>query len=204
VSSSSAPLGRLASGRSHAANRRSCDDLARLAHPEHGARYSNARQPVVRAQCEAPERPREWRHVEDEHLQRERPPDRAPQPAVGGRASERRSTLPALGRSANRHRAVGLTNEQRRYTFTNTLPDAEARALYGRYHVPASGEILWDSVLANFESGPQATWVDYGNAARPALLFIAGGAPVPLRGSTRGSSVRHRSQYGPVRKEPPK
>src|SRR5262249_11687865 len=50
-----------------------------------------------------------------------------------------------------------------------------ARALYKRYHVPASGEILWDSALANLTPGAQATWVDYGNAARPPLLFVSGG-----------------------------
>ena len=41
--------------------------------------------------------------------------------------------------------------------------------------MPASGGILWDSVLANFEPGKQAAWVDYRNAARPPLLFISGG-----------------------------
>ena len=47
--------------------------------------------------------------------------------------------------------------------------------LYKRYHVPASGGLLWDSVLANLTPGPQATWVNYRNAARPPLLFISGG-----------------------------
>jgi pimeloyl-ACP methyl ester carboxylesterase len=76
---------------------------------------------------------------------------------------------------ANRHRAVGLTYEQWRYTFTNTFPEDEARTLYERYHVPASGGIFWDSVLANLQPGPQETWVNYRNAARPPLLFISGG-----------------------------
>jgi pimeloyl-ACP methyl ester carboxylesterase len=89
--------------------------------------------------------------------------------------SQIRATFPVLKSPANRHRAVGLAYEQWRYTFTNTFPEAEARALYKQYHVPASGGILWDSVLANFEPGPQATWVNYRNAARPPLLFISGG-----------------------------
>jgi pimeloyl-ACP methyl ester carboxylesterase len=89
--------------------------------------------------------------------------------------SQIRATFPVLKNPANRHRAVGLTYEQWRYTFTNTFPEAEARATYERYHVPASGGILWDSVLANFEPGPQALAVDYRNAARPPLLFISGG-----------------------------
>jgi pimeloyl-ACP methyl ester carboxylesterase len=41
--------------------------------------------------------------------------------------------------------------------------------------VPASGGIFWDSVLANLQPGPQETWVNYRNAARPPLLFISGG-----------------------------
>ena len=47
-------------------------------------------------------------------------------------------------------------------------------AAYERYHVPASGRILWDSVLANLEPGHQGTWVDYKNDARAPLLFISG------------------------------
>ena len=89
--------------------------------------------------------------------------------------SQIRATFPVLKNPANRHRAVGLTYEQWRYTFTNTWPEAEGRAAYERYHVPASGGILWDSVLANLEPGPQELWVDYHNANRPPLLFISGG-----------------------------
>jgi pimeloyl-ACP methyl ester carboxylesterase len=89
--------------------------------------------------------------------------------------SQIRATFPVLKSPANRHRAIGLTYEQWRYTFTNTFPEAEARATYGRYHVPASGGLVWDTVLANLEPGPQETWVNYRNSARPPLLFISGG-----------------------------
>ena len=88
--------------------------------------------------------------------------------------SQIRASFPVLKNPANRHRAVGLTYEQWRYIFTNTFPEAEARALYKRYHVPASGGIFSD-VLANLTPGPQATWVNYRNAARRPLLFISGG-----------------------------
>jgi pimeloyl-ACP methyl ester carboxylesterase len=89
--------------------------------------------------------------------------------------SQIRASFPVLKNPANRHRAVGLTFEQWRYAFTNTFPEAEARALYQRYHVPASGGVFWDSVLANFEPGPQETAVNYRNATRAPLLFISGG-----------------------------
>ena len=89
--------------------------------------------------------------------------------------SQIRALFPVLKNPANRHRAVGLTYEQWRYTFANTFSEAEARESYKRYHVPASGGLVWDSALANLEPGPQATWVDYPNEARPPLLFISGG-----------------------------
>ena len=89
--------------------------------------------------------------------------------------SQIRALFPVLKSPANRHRAVGLTYDQWRYTFTNTFPEAEARATYQRYHVPASGAVFWDSALANLKPGRQATWVNYKNAARPPLLFISGG-----------------------------
>jgi len=88
--------------------------------------------------------------------------------------SQLRASFPVLKSPANRHKAVGLNYDQWRYTFTNTFPEDEARSTYKRYHVPASGGIFWDSVLANFKPGPQETAVNYRNAARPPLLFISG------------------------------
>jgi alpha-beta hydrolase superfamily lysophospholipase len=105
--------------------------------------------------------------------------------------SQIRATFPVLKSPANRHKAVGLTYEQWRYTFTNTFPEAEARALYERYHVPASGGILWDSVLANFEPGRQETWVDYRNAARAPLLFISGGSDHLMPPVVQHSNAAH-------------
>ena len=39
---------------------------------------------------------------------------------------------------------------------------------------PTAGRILWNSVLANFEPGPQDIAVDYRNEDRAPLLFISG------------------------------
>ena len=69
--------------------------------------------------------------------------------------SQIKASFPVLKNPANRHRAVGFTYEQWRYVFTNTFDEADARASYDRYHVPASGRIFWDIVLANFIPGPQ-------------------------------------------------
>jgi pimeloyl-ACP methyl ester carboxylesterase len=79
-----------------------------------------------------------------------------------------KATFPVLKNPANRHKAVGLTPEQWKYTFANTFTEEESLELYKRYHVPASGRIFWNSVLANFEPGPQNVHVDYHNDNRRA------------------------------------
>lgn len=79
-----------------------------------------------------------------------------------------------LRNPANRHKAVALTPKQWTYDFTGTFTDEDSRRLYERYHVPASGRVFWDSVLANFRPGRQATWVDYRNEERAPLLFVSG------------------------------
>ena len=117
--------------------------------------------------------------------------------------SQVRSVWPALRSPANRHKAIGLTYEQWRYSFTNTFPEDQARATYTRYHIPASGGILWDTALANVKPGRGDTWVDYGNAARPPLLFVSGGAdhimPPSVQRSNaalyRTPSCTHRVEY---------
>jgi pimeloyl-ACP methyl ester carboxylesterase len=105
--------------------------------------------------------------------------------------SQLKSTFTAFKNPANRHRAVGLSAEQWHYAFTNTFSDEESRALYERYHVPASGRILWDSVLANFMPGPQDAAVDYKNAARPPLLFISGSEDHIMPSSIQRSNAKH-------------
>src|SRR5215204_799255 len=77
--------------------------------------------------------------------------------------SQVRASFPVLKNPANRHKAVGLTFEQWNYAFTNGFPEDEARRLYERYHVPASGEVFWGSALANIHPGKDETWVNYKN-----------------------------------------
>jgi pimeloyl-ACP methyl ester carboxylesterase len=88
--------------------------------------------------------------------------------------SQLRSTFAVLKNPLNHHRAVGLSPEQWHYAFTNTFTEDESVALYERYHVPASGRILWDGVLANLLPGPQDIAVDYRNEGRAPLLFVSG------------------------------
>src|SRR5919108_2371794 len=105
--------------------------------------------------------------------------------------SQLKSTWPVLRNPANRHKAVGFTYDQWRYVFTNTFDEAAARATYDRYHIPASGGILWDSVLANFIPGPQAVAVDYHNDARAPLLFISGSDDHLMPPKVQRSNAKH-------------
>jgi pimeloyl-ACP methyl ester carboxylesterase len=105
--------------------------------------------------------------------------------------SQIKSTFPVLRNPANRHRAVGLTLEQWRYTFTNTFSDEESRKLHERYAIPASGGILWSSVLANVQPGHQDTWVNYHNDARAPLLFISGSEDHLMPPSVQRSNAKH-------------
>jgi pimeloyl-ACP methyl ester carboxylesterase len=107
--------------------------------------------------------------------------------------SQLRSTWEVLKNPANRHRAVGFTWEQWHYAFTNTFSEEESRRLYERYAIPASGGILWNSVLANLMPGPQDAHVDYANDARPPLLFVSGGEDHIMPPSVQRSNAKHYS-----------
>jgi len=105
--------------------------------------------------------------------------------------SQVRSTWEVLKNPANRHRAVGFSFEQWHYAFTNTFPEDESRRLYERYAIPASGGILWNSVLANLMPGPQDAHVDYDNDARPPLLFVSGSEDHIMPPSVQRSNAAH-------------
>jgi pimeloyl-ACP methyl ester carboxylesterase len=105
--------------------------------------------------------------------------------------SQVRASFPVLKNPANRHRAVGLTFEQWNYAFTNGFAEEEARQLYERYHIPASGEIFWGSALANIHPGKDDTWVDYRNDDRAPLLFISGSDDHLMPPSIQQSNAKH-------------
>ena len=105
--------------------------------------------------------------------------------------SQIKATFPVLKNPANRHRAVGFTFEQWNYAFTNGFPEDEARRLYERYHVPASGEIFWGSALANIHPGKDDNWVNYKNTERAPLLFISGSTDHLMPPSIQQSNAKH-------------
>ena len=105
--------------------------------------------------------------------------------------SQIKSTFPVLRNPANRHKAVGFSFEQWQYAFTNTFTEEEARRTYERYHIPASGNVFWGSVLANIHPGKDATYVDYRNDERAPLLFISGGEDHLMPPKIQRSNAKH-------------
>ncbi len=105
--------------------------------------------------------------------------------------SQVKASFPVLRNPANRHRAVGFTFEQWHYAFTNTFSEEQSRALYERYHVPASGSIFWGSALANIHPGHDDTYVDYHNDNRAPLLFISGSDDHLMPPKIQRSNAKH-------------
>ncbi len=105
--------------------------------------------------------------------------------------AQAKATFRAIGNPANHHRAFGYSLAGWKYAFTNGFPEEQARELYERYHVPASGQILWDSVTANFKRGMHDTAVDYHNDARAPLLFISGSEDHLMPPAIQRSNAKH-------------
>jgi pimeloyl-ACP methyl ester carboxylesterase len=73
----------------------------------------------------------------------------------------------------------------------NTFPEDESRALYERYHIPASGQIFWGSALANIHPGRDDNYVNYDNADRAPLLFISGSEDHLMPPRIQQSNAKH-------------
>jgi pimeloyl-ACP methyl ester carboxylesterase len=85
--------------------------------------------------------------------------------------AELRTVFPALRNPANRKKTVALSPKQFRFSFTNTMNDADAEAAYERYYVPGPARVLFQAAFANFN--PHAvTKVDFHKDDRAPLLVI--------------------------------
>ena len=71
-------------------------------------------------------------------------------------------------------------------------------AFYERYHIPASGRVLFDSVLANFKPGHQDAWVDFKNPGRAPLLFLSGSEDHIMPPSVQASNAKHYKGVGTI------
>jgi pimeloyl-ACP methyl ester carboxylesterase len=112
--------------------------------------------------------------------------------------SQVKASFPVLKSPANRHKAVGLNEEQWRYAFANTFSEEESRRLYERYHVPASGGVFWATALANVHPGHDDNWVDYKNANRAPLLFISGSDDHLMPPKVQRSNAKHYKAAGTI------
>ena len=115
-------------------------------------------------------------------------------PAEGVRVtpvSQIRSLFPILKNPANRHKAVGFTPEQWHYAFANTVSREESDEVYERYHIPASGRLVWVGATANFTPGHQENYVNFSNEERAPLLFIAGSEDNIMPPAVNESNAKH-------------
>jgi non-heme chloroperoxidase len=88
-------------------------------------------------------------------------------------ASALKAGAPALLRFDHTKHGVTLTYEQFAYGWTNALSEEEGRALYEKFHVPASSVPIFQAATANFNPFAE-TKVDTENHDRGPLLLIAG------------------------------
>ena len=84
-----------------------------------------------------------------------------------------KSGAPALLQFNHTKHGVTLTFEQFSYGWSNALPVEEGKALYEKYHVPASGVPIFQAATANFNPFAE-TAVDTENHERGPLLLIVG------------------------------
>lgn len=106
-----------------------------------------------------------------------------------------RSLFPVLDNPAHRHQAVELTLGQFHYAFTNTLTEEESKPFYERYAIAGPGGIVWEAALLNF-SPNSAAQVDFKNASRAPLLFIAGGEDHVNPPAVNKSNYKHQQESG--------
>jgi pimeloyl-ACP methyl ester carboxylesterase len=84
-----------------------------------------------------------------------------------------KSAFPVLGNPCNFKRAVSLTEQQFRFSFTNAVSRQEARELYEMYAIPAPGRPLFQAATAMFNPN-SAVKIDVANPTRGPLLLISG------------------------------
>ena len=99
--------------------------------------------------------------------------------------------FPVLRNPANLHRTMALSPEQFHYAFANTISREDSDKVYERYHIPASGRLVWVGATANFSPGHQENYVDFKNEDRAPLLFIGGSEDNIMPPAVNQSNAKH-------------
>ncbi len=85
------------------------------------------------------------------------------------------ATWPVLGKPANRHRAVPLTDKEFHRAFANTVSLEQAARERARLAIPGPGRPLFEVAFANLTPKRRAaSYVNYRNGDRAPLLLIGG------------------------------
>ncbi|HET7690737.1 MAG TPA: alpha/beta hydrolase [Nocardioidaceae bacterium] len=107
-----------------------------------------------------------------------------------------KASFPVLGNPFNVTKAVTLTPEQFRYSFTNAVSEEESRRLYDALHVAAPARSLFQAATANIDPTTDAK-VDTRNDARGPLLVISGENDhiVPWRMANAAFKRQRRNQH---------
>ena len=88
-----------------------------------------------------------------------------------------------------RKKAPLMTPEQFRYGFTNTWPDAEAKAAYEKYAVPGARNVLFSVPYSQIRSSTPLK-VDWKKPGRAPILFIANGQDHVVPASVNWSNYK--------------
>ena len=97
----------------------------------------------------------------------------APKGVLALAPSTLKAAAPAIAHPSKLRGVVELTEKQFTYGFTNTWPEADAKAAYERYAVPETGRIFFQDGLANFQWHSPAE-IDFHKADRAPLLITVG------------------------------
>jgi pimeloyl-ACP methyl ester carboxylesterase len=84
-----------------------------------------------------------------------------------------KSAFPVLSNPLNFWRAVSLTEQQFRFSFTNAVSDRESKELYAKYAMPAPGRPFFEAATATLNPNA-ATKVNVANETRGPLLLMSG------------------------------
>lgn len=99
-----------------------------------------------------------------------------------------RASFPVLGNPLNFRKAVPLNEKQFKYAFGNTLTEADSKAAWERYAVPAASKVLFGGAAGNLPGSPLT--VDWKSTSRAPLFLLGGGQDHVVPGKVTDHNAR--------------